>query len=150
MSHTCVSNLVHVVFGTKGRRPVLTADVCTDLYPYLGGIARKAGMKSLAIGGTEDHMHVLISLPSSLTLARGLQMLKGSSSRWIHETFPVRSDFEWQEGYGAFSVSHSLVEKTVDYIHRQAEHHKKRTFDEEFRAILEAQGIGYDERYLLG
>jgi REP element-mobilizing transposase RayT len=150
MSHTYVNNLIHVVFSTKGRRPLLTADICGDLYPYLGGIAREAGAKTLAVGGTTDHVHALLLLPATLTLARAIQMLKGSSSRWLHERFPQQADFEWQQGYGAFSVSNSLVERTVSYIHRQAEHHRKRTFEDELRAILETQGISYDERYLLG
>src|SRR5919201_6941998 len=103
-------------------------------------------MKALAIGGAVDHVHMLVSLPATLSVAKALQLLKGNSSKWIHETFPKPHAFEWQEGYGAFSIGVSGVDDTVAYIRNQAEHHRTQSFREEFRAILERHGFDYDER----
>jgi REP element-mobilizing transposase RayT len=115
------------------------------LWPYLSGIARENKMKALAIGGAADHVHMLISLPATLSIAKALQLLKGNSSKWIHETFPKLRSFEWQEGYGAFSIAVSGIEATVAYIRNQAEHHRTRSFREEFRAMLQRHGFDYDE-----
>ncbi len=104
-------------------------------------------MKALAIGGIADHVHVLLSLPSPLPVAKAMQLIKGGSSKFVHETFPEHPGFAWQEGYGAFSVSISHVEEAIAYIQRQAEHHRKRTFEEEFRAFLRKHGIEFDERH---
>lgn len=107
-------------------------------------------MKAIAIGGVADHVHVLLSLPATMTVAKAMQLVKGGSSKFVHETFPGQRDFAWQEGYGAFSVSISHVEETVAYIQRQAAHHRRRTFEEEFRAFLQKHGIEYDERHVWG
>jgi putative transposase len=105
-------------------------------------------MKALAIGGAADHVHMLISLPATLSLSKALQLLKGNSSKWIHETFPKLHPFEWQEGYGAFSIGVSGVDATAAYIRNQTEHHRTRSFREEFRAMLRRHGFHYDERML--
>jgi REP element-mobilizing transposase RayT len=105
-------------------------------------------MRALAIGGVVDHVHVLVSLPATLSVAKALQFLKGNSSKWIHETFPKVSYVGWQEGYGAFSIGVSGVEATTAYIRNQVEHHRKRTFREELRAMLHKHGLEYDERKL--
>ena len=105
-------------------------------------------MKALAIGGVADHVHILISLPATLSVAGTIQLLKGNSSKWIHETFPNQALFGWQEGYGAFSIGVSGVETTRRYIRTQAEHHRKRTFREELRAMLRKHGLDYEERML--
>ena len=102
--HSFVSCLMHVVCSTKNRRPWITSEVQDRLWPYLGGIARENKMKALKVGGVEDHVHILLSLPSTLEIAKGVQLLKGNSSKWIHETFPKLKTLEWQEGYGAFSI----------------------------------------------
>jgi REP element-mobilizing transposase RayT len=120
------------------------------LWPFIGGIAKENGMKVIAIGGIADHVHLLLSLPATMPVAKAMQLVKGGSSKFIHETFPEQRTFAWQEGYGAFSVSISHVEETVAYIHRQAEHHRKKTFEEEFRAFLQKHGIEYDERHVWG
>lgn len=101
-------------------------------------------MKALAIGGDVDHVHILVSLPSALSVAKAVQLLKGNSSKWIHQTFPKMRLFGWQEGYGAFSIGTSGVEATVSYIRNQAEHHRKRSFHEEFDAMLGKHGLDYD------
>ena len=107
-------------------------------------------MKALAVGGVEDHAHILLSLPTTVTIAQALQLIKGASSKWIHDTFPEHRDFAWQEGYGAFSIGIAQVSDTVSYIQSQVEHHRKKTFQEEFLAFLKKHGIEYDERYLWG
>ena len=143
--HSFVSCLMHVVFSTKDRRPLLTPEVQERLWPYLGGIARENKMRALKVGGVADHVHMLVSLPSTLAVAKAVQLIKGNSSKWIHETFPALSSFEWQEGYGAFSLSVSGVEATVAYIENQAEHHQRKTFQEELKAILDKHGIAYED-----
>jgi REP element-mobilizing transposase RayT len=105
-------------------------------------------MKALAIGGTTDHMHALLSLPGMMSFAKAVQLIKGGSSKWINDTFPRPKKFEWQEGYGAFSVSASQVPKTIAYINNQKEHHRKKTFQEEFLELLTKHGIEYDQRYV--
>src|SRR6266581_2910017 len=98
-------------------------------------------MKPLAIGGAADHVHMLIALPAALSVAKAIQLLKGNSSKWIHEAFPKMRSFEWQEGYGAFSIGVSGIETTVAYIRNQTEHHRNRAFREEFLAMLRKHGL---------
>lgn len=105
-------------------------------------------MKALCVGGVEDHVHILMTLPSTLAISKGVQLLKGNSSKWIHETFSEHRDFAWQEGYGAFSIGISGVDDTIKYIHSQPEHHRTRTFKEEFMAFLTKHGFNYDETML--
>src|SRR5258705_2992242 len=102
--HSFTSCLMHCVWATKARRPLITPDLQQRLWPYLGGIARENKMKALCAGGVEDHVHILLSLPSTLAVSKAVQLLKGNSSKWIHETFPVQLDFSWQEGYVDFIV----------------------------------------------
>lgn len=116
----------------------------TELYAYLGGIARGEGFSLIAAGGTANHLHLLFDLPASCALAHAVQKLKGSSSRWMGK------GFAWQEGYGAFSVSPSQIEVVKRYIQNQEQHHRKRNFEEEFVALLRNCGIEYDERYVFG
>src|SRR5687767_12604463 len=148
MSHSYVSNLMHYVFSTKERFPFIDRELESRLWPYLGGIARENAMKALAIGGTDDHVHSLLSLPATMSVAKAVQLIKGGSSKWIHDTFSKYKKFEWQEGYGAFSVSALQVKKTIAYIEAQKEHHRKRTFQEEFLEFLVKHGVAFDARYL--
>jgi putative transposase len=141
---------MHCVFGTKERRKFITPEMQQRLWPFIGGIAKENGMKTLAIGGVADHVHVLLSLPATMAVAKAMQLIKGGSSKFVHETFPDQQAFAWQEGYGAFSVSISHIEETVAYIQRQAEHHRKKTFEEEFRAFLHKHNIECDERQVWG
>jgi len=150
MGHSYISNLQHIVFSTKQRRRYITADLQQKLWPYMGGIARDNKIKSIAIGGVEDHAHLLLSMPATISLSRAVQLIKGASSRWIHETMPSLRDFAWQEGYSAFSVGISAVDDTIAYIQRQAEHHRKKSFEEELVQFLKRHGIEYDERYVFG
>ena len=150
MPHSYVSALFHCVFSTKERRKIITPDLQKRLWPFMGGIARESNMKALAIGGTQDHVHFLLSLSSTVPIAKAIQLIKGGSSKWIHDTFPSHRDFVWQEGYGAFSVSISHVRDTITYIQTQEEHHRQKTFQEEFLRFLKKHGIEYDERYVGG
>src|SRR5436190_17279619 len=104
VAHSFTSSLYHCVFSTKNRAKIITSELQERLWPYMGGIARDNGMKALAIGGIEDHVHLLLSLPSTLAIAKAIQWIKGNSSKWVHETFPDLAHFAWQEGYGAFSI----------------------------------------------
>ena len=144
MGHTYTSNFIHCVFSTKDRAPLIERDRVAGLYAYLGGIARGEGLSLIAAGGTANHVHLLFVLPASCPLAHAAQKLKGSSSHWMGP------GFSWQEGYGAFSISASQVEVVKRYIQNQEEHHRKRSFEQEFVALLEKCGIPYDERYVLG
>jgi putative transposase len=144
--HSFASIHIHCVWSTKNREPVFHSKYRERLWPYLGGIARENKMKLLAIGGASDHIHVLLSLPSTISVAKAIQLLKGNSSKWIHETFAEMRSFEWQQGYGAFSVGVSAIDATVGYIRNQAEHHRNRTFGEEFKTMLRKHGFDFDER----
>ena len=148
MSHSFISQLMHCVFSTKERRPMITPELQTRLFQYIGGIARENKMKLLAAGGVEDHVHLLISMPSTIAVSKAMQLVKGGSSKWIHETFSEHRLFQWQEGYGAFSIGISDVERTVKYINTQAEHHAKMDFKTEFLAFLKKHEIEYDTRYI--
>jgi putative transposase len=150
LSHTYVSALFHCAFSTKGRRRLITASLQERLWPFMGRIAREQGFKALEIGGVEDHVHLLLSLSAITPIAKVIQLVKGTSSKWVHDTFPEHRWFAWQEGYGAFSVGMSQIDATVQYIRSQAEHHQKTTFQEEFQAFLKKHGIEYDEQYVWG
>ena len=149
MSHSYVSNLMHCTFSTKDRCPAIDSELESRLWPYLGGIARENRMKALAIGGTADHVHALMSLPGMMSFSKAVQLIKGGSSKWIHDTFSDQKKFAWQEGYGAFSVSASQVPKTIAYINNQKEHHRRKSFHEEFLELLNKHGIEFDPRYVL-
>lgn len=146
--HSFTSCLIHCVWSTKNREPYLNSQLRERLWPYLGGIAKQNKMKVLAIGGASDHVHVLLCLPPLLSVAKAVQLLKGNSSKWIHETFPRLRNFEWQEGYGAFSIGVSGVGTTKIYIRNQEEHHRRRSFRDEFVAILRKHHLDYKESML--
>jgi len=143
-----VSSYHHCVFSTKDRRPIITPALQERLWPYLGGIARENKMTAIEIGGVQDHVHMLLSLPSTMPVAKALQLIKGGSSKWVHDSFPDQRFFGWQTKYGSFSVSVSQLNKIIEYIRGQPEHHRKMTFKEEFVALLKKHRIQYDERYL--
>ena len=148
MSKTYTNLLYHIVFSTRERRPLITLDRRPRLYEYLGGTIRGLGGISLAIGGIEDHLHLLAKLRPDKALSSVLRDLKANSSGWMHDVFPEISEFSWQNGYGAFSVSSSQVPSVQRYIANQEEHHKKRTFRDEFVQMLKVNEIEFDERFL--
>lgn len=150
MPHTASNLLAHFVFSTKERLPSITRDVDQDLYAYLGGIVREIGGKALIVNGTCDHIHILVRVPTTRSSAEVVRLLKANSSKWIHQKWPQHRTFSWQSGYGAFSVSESAVQNVVSYISHQKEHHRKVSFQDEFRVFLRKNHIAVDERYLWG
>jgi len=147
MPHSYCTNLVHCVFSTKGRSDLISDGIRDRLYAYLYGIAKNLGIEILALGGTANHLHVLMALPAKEPLSTVVRNLKANSSRWMSENGPR---FSWQEGFGAFSVSPSQVPAVKRYIRNQAEHHKQRNFEEEFLLLLRKSGVDYDQQYVFG
>ena len=139
---------MHCVFSTKAREPMIEPGLREPLWAYLGGIARENRMCAHAVGGTDNHVHLLISIPATMSVAQALKLIKGSSSRWVSANFSDCQHFRWQEGYGAFSISVSHMERTLAYIHNQEKHHANKSFKEEFVDFLKKHEIEYDERYL--
>ena len=150
MASTLVKIDIHLIFHVKSSGVKMQSEDLQRIFAYIGGIIKGIGELPMAIGGMPDHVHILTSLPKSMSLADFVRAIKADTSRWIKTGAPCYAAFAWQEGYGAFSVSPSIIEKTVKYIQGQAEHHKKRTFKEEYKLFLEAYGIQYDERYAFG
>lgn len=150
MANTYTSLHYHVVFSTKNRQSFLGEAIRERIFAYLGGIARESGATAVEIGGMADHVHLLLSIPASLAVSKAVQLLKGGSSHWVKEAFPNMIDFAWQDGYAAFTVSQSQLDDVREYIRSQPEHHRTKTFAEEYCAFLARHHIQYDERYLLG
>jgi putative transposase len=148
MANTYTALHYHFVFSTKNRKAWIKAEIEERIWKFLGGIARKNGVKPLKIGGVEDHIHMLVGAPATIAPAKIAQLVKGGSSAWIHDTFPELADFAWQDGYGAFTVSKSAIPHVTEYIENQREHHRKMTFQEEYLAMLERHGIEFDLRYV--
>jgi REP element-mobilizing transposase RayT len=144
MSHSHVCCLVHVVFSTAERRPFIRDEIRERLHGYLCGIAHENEIPIFAAGGTADHVHLLISLPRTISIAKSVQLLKSGSSKWIHESFQGSRTFAWQEGYGAFSVGVSQKAMTVKYIQAQIERHKRISFEDELKKFLSVHGITED------
>jgi putative transposase len=147
MSSTHLSLNYHIVFSTKNREPWIAASWRDDLYGFIGGCVRKLDGVLLAAGGIADHIHLLAGLSATHSLARVVQDIKRASSQWVHEKHH-RAGFAWQEGYGGFTVSPSRVEGVKTYIRAQGEHHRAKTFAEEYLELLQESGIEFDERYL--
>jgi len=150
MSHTYTNLLSHLVFSTKDRRPLIDPELKPRLLSYVIGIARNSGSKVLSINAVEDHLHLLWELSPTWSLSDAARVLKTNSSRWVHETSKSRQTFAWQTGYGAFSVSRSNISAVAHYIEAQEQHHRRRTFEEEFIDLLVKHGIDYDPKYVLG
>ena len=144
MAHTYVQNLIHLVFSTKERRKLVPKDQQPRLWGYMAGICKKEKIFVHEIGGMEDHAHMLVQLPPTLSLSDAVLEIKTSSSRWMGR------NFAWQRGFGGFSVSASNVDAVVRYIRTQESHHKKMSFDEEFIALLKKHGVAFDPKYVFG
>ncbi len=140
--------LTHIVFSTKDRTPVLDATVRTALHAYLATVARNVDCECFRVGGVADHVHLAVRLSRTLTMAQLIEELKTSSSKWLKTQSPALASFAWQRGYGAFSVGPSDLNALLHYIDTQEEHHRARTFQDEYRAFLTKYGIEYDERYV--
>lgn len=148
MSHTFTNLLYHLVFSTKQRQDLILGSFCNELYSYLGGIIRGEKGNTITIGGTQNHVHILAKFPQSATLSNMLQHIKGNSSKWLNERGFMACHFQWQTGYGAFTVSESMVQVVSRYIENQKINHQKMTFEQEFLTLLEKHHIEYDEKYL--
>jgi REP element-mobilizing transposase RayT len=140
--------IIHTIFSTKDRHPWLDANVRPRMHAYLATICRDAGAEALRVGGVADHVHLVTTLPRTLTQADMLEGLKNKSSKWIKGIAPNYRHFYWQRGYGAFSVSPSQLDALLEYVETQEEHHRSHTFQEEYREFLRKHGVGYDERYV--
>jgi REP element-mobilizing transposase RayT len=140
--------LIHVVFSTRDRKPLLNAEVRPALHAYLATVARNAGCECYRAGGVADHVHMAIRLSRTITVANLVEELKTSSSKWLKTQSPKLAQFAWQNGYGAFSVGPLDLESLRTYIDTQEEHHRTRTFQEEYRAFLKRYDVDYDERYV--
>lgn len=148
MGQSLSSVLVHLVFSTKKRYPFITPDAEKELFPYLATVFRNAGCPTQAINGTADHVHILFALSRTKTLAEVVEEAKTSSSKLLKPKSRILQKFEWQTGYGAFSIGRSQLERVVKYIREQKEHHRRRTFQDELRILLRNYQIEYDERYV--
>ena len=150
MGHTYTTIRLHIVFATLGRRPLILPDVQPRLWDYLGGLGKNHDIPIHAIGGIENHVHMMISAPPAIAVSKIVKTFKAYSSKWMNEGAMKGGRFAWQEGYAAFSVSQSNAEKVAEYIRRQVEHHKTHAFEDELRALLVRNGVKFEERYLLG
>jgi putative transposase len=148
MAQSLANVLVHLVFSTKNRRPLIRPEVEHELHPYLAAVCREMGCPALDVGGTEDHVHILFSLSRTVTLSKLDEEVKKRSSKWIKTKAEGYADFAWQAGYGAFSIGQSGVAGVKQYIAEQKEHHRKVSFQEELRALLRRYQVEFDERYL--
>jgi putative transposase len=136
MPNTHTALYAHIVFSTKNRARTISRSIRSRLHAYLGGIARNLGATALAVGGVEDHVHLLLRYPSRLPVADLVCKIKANSTNWVHETFPERAGFSWQTGYAAFSVSRSKTDAVIRYIENQEAHHGKFTFDDELQTMI--------------
>jgi len=148
MAQTLVSLLVHIIFSTKNREPLITPEIEPELFAYIGGILKNHESRLLEAGGTTDHVHLLISQSKNIALSSLMKDVKKDSSSWIKTKDGRFGNFHWQDGYGAFSIRQADIPGLNKYIAGQKDHHRKRTFQEELIAFLDEYGMTYDERYL--
>lgn len=148
MGQSLVKNYMHIVFSTKNREPLITESVETALHSYLAGVCNNLECQPLKIGGYLDHVHVLCMLSKKVTLVKLVEELKSSSSKWIKTQHSSLQHFYWQKGYGAFSINPTETEVVSNYILNQKEHHKHKTFQEEYRAFLQKYNVEFDEKYV--
>jgi putative transposase len=147
MPHSYAHNFIHLVFSTKDRRPLLDKELRPRLWAYISGICKNDKIHLDAIGGTDDHIHLLIRIPADLSISKATLIIKASSSKWISQQ---GRRFAWQEGYGAFSVSASLVPRVSRYINTQETHHRKLSFGDEFTALLKKHAVDFDPKFVFG
>jgi putative transposase len=150
VANTYTSLYVHLVFSTKNREPWIDHEIENRIWSYLGGIAKENSIKTFEIGGMPDHVHLVLALPPTISVSKSAQLIKGGSSLWIKSTFPEKSTFAWQDGYGAFTISKSNLDGVIKYVRNQREHHRVKTFQEEYTAFLERHGVEYNPTFLWG
>tara|TARA_R110002096_G_scaffold100173_5_gene221974 strand:- start:7312 stop:7764 length:453 start_codon:yes stop_codon:yes gene_type:complete len=150
MANTYTELLYHCVFSTKNREMLIAPEIEERLWAIIAETGKTHGMHARRIGGIENHIHALIDIPKTLTISEAMKRLKGGSSNAINQSGLLKTRFSWQDGYSAFTVSSSAAPDVIQYIANQREHHQKRTFEEEYVALLKKHGVEYDERYLWG
>lgn len=150
MTHSFRAHYYHLIWSTKNREPLIKPDVQPSLYAYMGGVIRNHDAKLLEVGGTNNHVHLLLSLKLPDKFTDLIRDIKTSSSLWMSKNCLNNSYFAWQEGYGSFSVSYSSLEKVQHYIKNQEAHHKTMTFEEEYHQLLVKHQINFDSRFVLG
>lgn len=148
MGQSLVKNYVHITFSTKNRVPLISEEVENELYSYIGGICKKLECSPIKIGGFYDHVHIFTSLSKKISLMILLEKVKANSSKWIKSKGDSFSKFYWQNGYGAFSVNPHEIDKVISYIEKPKEHHKKKTFQDEYRAFLKKYSVEFDEKFI--
>jgi putative transposase len=148
MANTYSQIYIQIVFAVSGRENLIIAEWRDELYKYITGIVKNHGQKLIAIGGVENHIHILLGIKPNISLSDLVRKIKANSSRFINERNFVRGKFNWQEGFGAFSYSHSQLGDVIRYIENQEEHHKKTTFKDEYLSFLKKYQIDFDEKYL--
>lgn len=148
MANTYTQIHLHLIFAVKYRTGIIQSTWKDELYKYITGIIQSNNHKLLIINGMPDHIHILVGIRPNQSVSELLQDIKGSSSKWINEKGFVKGKFEWQEGFGAFSYGKSQIKDVIKYIEKQEEHHKRRTFREEYLAFLDAFEVEYDEKYI--
>ncbi len=146
MSHTYTNLITHNVFSTKEREGLIKDEIKPELHKYLGGLVKELKGKPIKINGMNDHVHILATLPPTVSTSEAMRFIKANSSKWVSEKF--NQPFEWQKGYGAFSVSRSGMDAVVNYIENQVEHHQKRDFRTEFLSLLKKYEVEFDEKFL--
>ncbi len=148
MPQSLVNNLLHIIWSTKDRQPLIESKIEKRVHSYMAGIFKEYGSSAILIGGTNSHVHILSSLSKNYSLSTVIENVKKSSSKWIKTISLEYSKFYWQKGYGAFSIGSSQKGAVIKYIETQKEHHKNKTFKEEYLDFLKKYQIKYDERYL--
>jgi putative transposase len=148
MGQSLVQNYIHLVFSTKHRQPLIHPPVEAELHAYLGGICKQLECPPIQVGGYTDHIHLLCMLSKKLALMKLVEEVKSHSSKWIKTKGDNYKNFYWQDGYGAFSVNPDQVDTVTRYIMNQHEHHRAKTFQDEYRVFLNKYGVAYDERYV--
>ena len=147
MSHSYAQNHIHLVFSTKDRQKLIAKELQPRLWAYIAAICKNQHLLTFAVGGMPDHIHILFRLPPTITLVRAVTLIKSNSSKWVREK---GIKFAWQEGYGAFSVSSSNIDRVIKYIDNQEAHHRKFTFEQEFITLPKKQGIPFDPKQVFG
>ena len=148
MANSMVKIDVHLIFHIKSTSVQMHPADLSRIFEYIGGTVRALGGIPIIVGGVSDHVHILMSLPTTKTISDMARMLKANSSKWIKTLSPIYATFAWQDGYGAFSVSPSSLSQTIEYIKRQEQHHQGKSFSDEYKALLEEYQISYDAKYL--
>jgi REP element-mobilizing transposase RayT len=149
MPKTYTSLHYHLVFSTKNRERLIAPAIEKRLWEFIAGIATQNRMHPHRVGGVDDHIHVAVTCPATIAVSKVAQLLKGNSSKWIHETFPKLRGFAWQDGYGAFTISRSSLPKVESYIAHQRKHHQAQSYEDEFRQLLVKHGVAFDPRFLI-